>query len=77
MLVATFAEDGPEQCSGLPVTRYSADSLAREFAPEFAQVASRHVIHTTPTATEQAFTYCLLQRLEDSALVPQSSKGDG
>ena len=29
-IVATFAEDGPECCSGLPVSRYSAEALARE-----------------------------------------------
>ena len=29
VIMATFAEDGPEQCSGLPVARYSADQLAR------------------------------------------------
>ncbi len=77
LLVATFALDGPEQCSGLPVTRYSAESLAAEFAPEFKAVAGRHVAHTTPAGKEQAFTYCLLRRSENSALVNGSSKGDG
>ncbi len=33
VLVATFAEDGPATCSGLPVVRYSANSLHSEFGP--------------------------------------------
>ena len=30
LVVGTFAEDGPEQCSGLPVARYDADALVAE-----------------------------------------------
>ena len=30
VVIATFAEDGPTQCSGLPVMRYRADQLAAE-----------------------------------------------
>ena len=33
VIVATFALDGPEQCSGLPVARYSPDQLHGEFGP--------------------------------------------
>lgn len=38
VIVATFAEDGPASCAGLPVCRYSVESLAAEFEPEFALV---------------------------------------
>ena len=31
VIVATFADDGPTQCSGLPVMRYSAEQLRGEF----------------------------------------------
>ena len=30
MVVGTFAEDGPERCSGLPTARYSAGALAAQ-----------------------------------------------
>lgn len=69
LVVATFAVDGPDQCSGLPVTRYSPETLSAEFSPEFEMVTSRQVVHLTPAGKEQAFTYCLLQRTEVSALV--------
>ena len=32
LIIATFAEDGPRQCSGLPVMRYDAAALSAEFA---------------------------------------------
>ena len=59
VLVATFAADGPEKCSGLPVARYSADSLHREFGREFELVQSEREVHHTPDGTVQSFVYCL------------------
>jgi SAM-dependent methyltransferase len=37
-IVATFAEDGPTQCSGLPVVRYSADELHAAFGDRFSML---------------------------------------
>ncbi|MGB0091375.1 MAG: class I SAM-dependent methyltransferase, partial [Solirubrobacteraceae bacterium] len=34
-LIATFAADGPDTCSGLPVARYDADGLAAVFGAAF------------------------------------------
>jgi len=62
VLVATFAEDGPATCSGLPVVRYSAESLHSEFGPSFRLVASAHEDHHTPAGREQSFLYCLCRR---------------
>jgi hypothetical protein len=61
MIVATFAPDGPPKCSGLPVQRYDAAALAREFG--FCRLKeSRKELHITPRGATQAFTYVLLQR---------------
>jgi len=62
VLVATFAEDGPANCSGLPVVRYSAESLHSEFGPSFRVMASEHEDHRTPSGHEQSFLYCLCRR---------------
>lgn len=62
VLVATFAEDGPTRCSGLPVVRYSADSLHSEFGPDFRIVTSEHEEHRTPAGSGQSFLYCLCRR---------------
>ena len=61
-LVATFAEDGPEYCSGLPVVRYSAEGLHSQFGTDFQLVRTEHEDHRTPGGAEQSFLYCLCRR---------------
>ena len=58
IIVATFAPDGPERCSGLDVVRYSPESLHSEFGGGFEMVDSRRETHHTPFETEQKFIYC-------------------
>jgi ubiquinone/menaquinone biosynthesis C-methylase UbiE len=58
IIVATFAPDGPERCSGLDVMRYSPESLHREFGGGFEMVDSTRETHHTPFETEQKFIYC-------------------
>jgi SAM-dependent methyltransferase len=62
VLVATFADDGPRSCSGLPVTRYSAPGLHAEFGDEFELLGSEHEEHQTPGGARQSFLYCLCRR---------------
>jgi len=62
LLIATFAADGPERCSGLPVQRYDAATLAAEFAPHFTRIGDAREQHPTPFGTTQSFQYVLLQR---------------
>jgi SAM-dependent methyltransferase len=62
-IVSTFAPDGPERCSGLPVCRYAAADLAREFAPAFALVESAEESHITPWGKPQKFVYAVLKRV--------------
>jgi 2-polyprenyl-3-methyl-5-hydroxy-6-metoxy-1,4-benzoquinol methylase len=58
VIVATFSEDGPTRCSGLPVVRYSAAELHGAFGSDFQLIASEREAHRTPTGVEQGFTYC-------------------
>lgn len=67
VIVATFAEDGPEKCSGLPVMRYSADGVHAEFGNTFELLGSQRESHLTPTGKEQKFVYCSCKRLGGSA----------
>jgi hypothetical protein len=67
MVLATFAADGPERCSGLPVARYDADELAERFAAHFQRVDAGRDVHRTPFDSEQFFTYVVLQRRSGSA----------
>jgi SAM-dependent methyltransferase len=59
VLVATFADDGPLKCSGLPVARYSVDTLHQEFDGGFELVESVREQHVTPSGSTQSFLYCL------------------
>jgi len=61
-IVATFALDGPEKCSGLPVKRYSPEQLAEELGPAFELREARRHAHTTPWGSTQSFQYSRLQR---------------
>ena len=58
IIVATFAPDGPERCSGLDVVRYGPQSLHDEFGGDFELVESTRETHHTPFGTEQKFIYC-------------------
>jgi len=62
MVVGTFAEDGPERCSGLPTARYNAEALAAQF-PEWEVVDTRREEHRTPWDEVQPFTWLLLQKV--------------
>ncbi len=61
VVLATFAPDGPESCSGLPVLRHSAEDLAATLHG-FEVVATRRHVHTTPWGSEQPFTYVVARR---------------
>ena len=61
VIVATFADDGPTRCSGLPVARYSAKGLHHEFGHAFRLIESIREEHLTPSGVRQAFIYCLCQ----------------
>lgn len=58
VIVATFAPDGPEQCSGLPVARYAPEQLHGEFGPQFQLLEHTSEEHKTPWGSVQNFVYC-------------------
>lgn len=62
VVLATFALDGPSQCSGLDVAHYDADQLADRFAGPFVGIDSMRHVHVTPWGAEQPFTYVVLRR---------------
>lgn len=64
-IVATFAPDGPERCSGLEVARYSTADLNEAFGLGFQLRRDERVIHHTPAGLAQPFTYALFQRVAD------------
>jgi trans-aconitate methyltransferase len=62
LILGTFAEDGPERCSGLPVHGWSAEALAAEFGDEFRLIESVREDHRTPGGAVQPFTWARFER---------------
>ena len=62
-VLATFALDGPEKCSGLEVRRYNGQMLAGELGPQFDLLKSVPELHVTPWGAQQSFQYSLFSRI--------------
>jgi Pyridoxamine 5'-phosphate oxidase len=56
------APDGPQYCSGHPVSRYDPDDLHRELGPQWMLVAQAREEHMTPDAVIQPFTWAAFRR---------------
>ncbi len=57
VIIGTFALDGPERCSGLPVVRYDTAALGKILDPSFAPIESRADAHRTPAGAIQRFQF--------------------
>ena len=62
-IIGTFALDGPERCSGLPVVRYDATQLSAKLTPAFALVDMRRDDHKTPWGAIQHFQFSVFRRV--------------
>ena len=61
-IIATFAPDGPERCSGLPVMRYDAASLSEILGSAFVMLNTQRHEHATPWGTRQQFQFSTFRR---------------
>ncbi len=61
-VLAGFAPDGPEKCSGLEVCRVDASDLAALLGAAFTLEASEREVHLTPWGKAQAFTYARFRK---------------
>jgi SAM-dependent methyltransferase len=66
VIIATFAPDGPERCSGLPVVRHDAASIGEALGPSFNLIESRRHDHQTPGGAVQRFQFSRFQRSTSS-----------
>lgn len=73
LIVATFAPDGPERCSGLRVQRYDGSSLAKLFNNAFDLLEVSRETHVTPSGTEQRFTWAVFRRRTSELRRPRRS----
>lgn len=63
IVISTFALSGPEKCSGLPVRRYSAETLAARLGKDFVLKSQEAETHPTPFGTAQDFTFAVFTRI--------------
>jgi SAM-dependent methyltransferase len=77
VIIGTFALDGPERCSGLPVVRYDAALLGAVLGSAFSLVESRKDAHQTPMGTLQRFQFSRFRRCTSrTSLMTARSAGD-
>ena len=62
LIMATFALDGPDKCSGLPVQRYDPQSLAAELGHSLQLLDGWGEAHVTPWGSSQSFNWCAFRR---------------
>ena len=62
LILATFAEDGPEKCSGLKVCKYSEKDMESSFSAAFKVIESFKYKHLTPFGTIQNFTFSVFRK---------------
>ena len=63
VIIGTFAPDGPERCSGLPVVRPDAATLGELLGHSFELIESRRHDHQTPTGAIQRFQFSRFRRI--------------
>lgn len=63
VIIGTFAPDGPDRCSGLPVVRHDAATLGELLGHSFELIESRRHDHQTPAGATQRFQFSRFQRI--------------
>lgn len=61
-IIGTFAPDGPERCSGLPVARYDVTLLAKLLGQDYRLIRSQTHEHHTPRGGVQRFHFGLFRK---------------
>jgi SAM-dependent methyltransferase len=64
VIIGTFAPDGPECCSGLPVVRHDAASLGDMLGRSFELIETRRHDHRTPAGATQRFQFSRFRRVK-------------
>jgi SAM-dependent methyltransferase len=62
VVIGTFALDGPERCSGLPIVRYDAAALSAMLGTDFKLIDTRRHDHATPWGALQRFQFSTFRR---------------
>lgn len=61
-IIGEFADNGAEQCSGLPVERYDEDALDRLFGPAFERLEALRYVYTQASGDVRPYVYTRYRR---------------
>ncbi|MGH2771697.1 MAG: class I SAM-dependent methyltransferase [Actinomycetota bacterium] len=62
VIIATFAPEGPDHCSNLPVSRYNPQDLAQMLGADYDPLIMQHREHVTPGGAVQPFSWLAARR---------------
>ena len=62
VILGTFSENGPANCSGLEVKRYAVGDMQKLFSEGFITMNSKNLDHSTPSGAIQNFTFCSFRK---------------
>ena len=62
MIIGTFSEKGPTQCSGLKIRQYTEQTLVNELNNGFDKIRCLTEDHITPFNTTQNFLFCTFRK---------------
>ncbi|MVT00315.1 class I SAM-dependent methyltransferase [Devosia marina] len=66
-VIGTFAPDGPEKCSGLPVVRHDGESLSALLGDRFSLIGHARHEHVTPWGSVQKFQFSTFRKRQNAA----------
>jgi len=61
--IGTFSEQGPDKCSGLPISKYSEITMTNLFSKGFQKIKCFEENHLTPSKVVQSFLFCTFKRM--------------
>ncbi len=64
LVLGTFSDKGPTQCSGLSITQYSKDSMLARFKAKFEMIRCIEEDHETPSKIIQRFLFCSFRKIK-------------
>ncbi len=64
LVIGTFSDQGPENCSGIIIKQYSEKSMTDQLKNFFNKIKCLTVDHKTPSGSIQNFIFCSFRRIE-------------
>lgn len=64
LVIGTFSEQGPKQCSGIEIKQYSETAMTDRLTKFFEKIKCITVDHKTPFNTIQNFIFCSFRKLK-------------